>query len=129
MISSKKLNPQFSSSGFHTTKWRFEDIFILLTNGFLLVFLFVSTGKLIFELWTDSIGASKNELWIAIILLFMAYVFNLAFAKGSVRVFEKSGEISNITQILRVYSIYIFGGFQCNLLGHNLQTVRNRLRF
>lgn len=111
MISNENLNPLPPTAGFHTTKWRFEDFFILLANGFLLIFLMICTGKLNFELWVESLSTNKNELWIAILLLFMAYVFSISFAKGSVRIFEKSGEVSNITQILRIFSIFVFFGF------------------
>jgi hypothetical protein len=112
MTQSEKSNPLLRTSGFHIYPWKDRDFIILLVNGMLLLLVVICSAKLIFEMLLGNVKNvdDRNELWIALILTVIAYAYSILLAIGSVRSFEKSGKITNITQILRFYAvIYFFG--------------------
>jgi hypothetical protein len=84
---------------------------ILLVNGILLLLVAICIGKLVLELLRRSPNSDRTDLLISVILTVTAYIYSIVVAKGSVRAFEKNGEITNITQILRLYSIVYYLGF------------------
>ena len=94
---------------FHIYPWQDRDFIILLVNGMLLLVVLICSGKLIFEMLLGS--NDRSGLWIAIILTAVAYIYSILLGYGSVRTFEKSKKITNITQILRFYAVIYFVGF------------------
>lgn len=111
MTTSEKPSPILRKSRFHFYPWQGKDFIILLVNGMLLLFVVVCSGKLIFEMLLGSTIEDKNELWIALILTAIAYIYSILLGYGSVRIFEKADGITNITQILRFYATIYFFGF------------------
>ena len=95
---------------FQIFPWEDRDFIVLLVNGVLLLVVLVCSGKLIFEMLLGS-SDNRNELWIAIVLTGVAYIYSILLGYGSVRIFEKSRKITNITQILRFYAVIYFVGF------------------
>jgi hypothetical protein len=111
MTNSEKPSPILRRSRFHFFPWQNQDFVILLVNGMLLLFVVVCSGKLIFEMLLGSTAEDNNELWIALALTAIAYIYSILLGYGSVRVFEKADGITNITQILRFYAAIYFFGF------------------
>jgi hypothetical protein len=110
MTDSENPSPILRRSRFQFFPWQNRDFILLLVNGMLLLFVMVCSGKLIFEMLLGSMEADNNELWIALVLTAIAYIYSILLGYGSVRVFEKEDGITNITQILRFYAaIYSFG--------------------
>ena len=110
MTNSEKSSRILQKSGFQIGPWRDRDFIILLVNGMLLLFVVICSGKLVFEMLVGSTIDDKDELWIAIVLTGIAYIYSILLGYGSVRAFEKSEKITNITQILRFYAVIYFVG-------------------
>lgn len=111
MTNSEKPSPVLRRSRFYFSPWQNKDFVILLVNGMLLLFVVVCSGKLIFEMLLGSTMDDKDELWIALVLTAIAYIYSILLGYGSVRAFEKADGITNITQILRFYAAIYFFGF------------------
>jgi hypothetical protein len=111
MTNSEQPSPTLRRSRFHFFPWQNQDFVILLVNGMLLLFVVVCSGKLIFEMLLGSTIDDKDELWIALVLTAIAYIYSISLGYGSVRLFEKESGITNITQILRFYAVVYFFGY------------------
>lgn len=110
MSTSENQSPVLRSNKFKIGPWDGKDFVVLLVNGALLLFIVVCSGKLVIEMLLGSMD-KKDELWITIILTGIAYLYSFLFGYGSVKVFEKGDEITNITQFLRFYAFIYFCGF------------------
>jgi hypothetical protein len=97
---------------FQIYPWQHRDFIVLLVNGGLLLVVLICSGNLVFKmLGLGGASSDKNQLWIAIVLTAIAYIYSILLGYGSVRLFEKSKTITNITQILRFYAVIYFVGF------------------
>ena len=96
---------------FQIYPWRDREFVILLINGLLLLWVAICTGKLLLELLLPTPDAGISALFIPVILTVTAYLYSIIAAKVSVHAFEKHDEITNITQILRFYSIVYYFAF------------------
>jgi hypothetical protein len=111
MTTSENPSPVLRRSKFHFDPWRNKDFVIALVNGMLLLFVVICSGKLVFEMLLGGNSNDRDELWMAIVLTAVAYIYSILFGFGSVRAFEKEEKITNITQILRFYAVIYFAGF------------------
>lgn len=111
MTTDEKPGPVLRRSKFQIDPWDGKDFVVLLVNGMLLLFVVVCSGKLVFEMLLGNTIDDKNELWIAIALTGIAYIYSFLFGFGSVRVFEKDDGVTNITQFMRFYAVIYFIGF------------------